>query len=103
MRLDKFLSEQKIATRSQIKALLKQGTVTVNGQIIQTPDIRINENTDTICFQGKILTYQKFVYYMLNKPAGVVSATSDHTCQTVLDLLPDKTVFPVGRLDENVV
>lgn len=105
MRLDKFLCDANIGTRSQVKVLLKQKTVTVNGVLITSPETKINENKDEICFRGKKIGFQKFYYYMMNKPQGVVSATQDNLDKTVLDLLrpEDKRddLFPVGRLDKD--
>lgn len=104
MRLDKFLCELNIGTRSQVKAYLKQGLVTVNGSVVKKPEEKVDETSDTITFKGKLLKYQPFVYYMLNKPKGVVSATQDNTCKTVLDLIESdrkKDLFPVGRLDKD--
>ena len=104
MRLDKFLCDNNVGTRSQVKEFIKKGQVTVNGQTAKKADIKINEDTDTITFQGRELYYCKFVYYMLNKPEGVVSATTDNTAPTVVSLLPvpeQKDLFPVGRLDKD--
>ncbi len=101
MRLDKFLCEMNIGTRSQVKALLKQGLVSVNGQKAVKPEQQIDTVKDQVIYRGEILFYEEFVYYMLHKPAGVVSATVDKHDQTVLDLLPVKDVFPVGRLDKD--
>lgn len=105
MRLDKFLCEMNIGTRSQVKILLKQGKVSHNGRVVTSGDLKINEFKDTICFQGTPIQYQKYEYYMMNKPAGVVSATTDKREKTVLDLLkPEdkkKDIFPVGRLDKD--
>ena len=92
-------------TRSQVKQYVRHGLVTVNGAVAKSPDLKIDENRDQICFQGKKLTYRKFFYYMLNKPQGVVSATQDNTAKTVLDLLRQEDrrgdLFPVGRLDKD--
>ena len=104
MRLDKFLSELNIGTRTQVKAYIRQGLVTVNEVTATRAEQRIDEKKDKIAFKGKELLYQPFVYYMLNKPSGVVSATQDNTCKTVLDLLASdrkKELFPVGRLDKD--
>lgn len=104
MRLDKFLCELNIGSRSQVKDLIRKGTVTVNGTVVKTPDLKIDENSDLVTVKGEPLSYHKFVYYMLNKPQGVVSATKDNTADTVLKLIPDKTtknLFPVGRLDKD--
>lgn len=104
MRLDKFLSELNIGTRTQVKAYIRQGLVTVNEVTATRAEQRIDEKKDKIAFKGKELLYQPFVYYMLNKPSGVVSATQDNTCKTVLDLLASdrkKELFPIGRLDKD--
>lgn len=104
MRLDKFLCDCMLGTRSQLKKDIKAGQVTVNGSTVQKPEQHIDEKTDTICYKGQPCIYEKFVYYMLNKPAGVVSATEDKREQTVLDLFKDEMrddLFPVGRLDKD--
>jgi 16S rRNA pseudouridine516 synthase len=104
MRLDRYLCELNIGTRSQVKEFIKKGLVSVNGKAIRLADYRIEEQTDQIAFQGKTLTYRKYVYYMLNKPQGVVSATQDNTAGTVTELLAAegrKDLFPVGRLDKD--
>lgn len=104
MRLDKFLCDNNIGTRSQVKESIKKGQVTVNGQTVKKPDSKVNEGTDTITFQGQEVHYRKYVYYMLNKPEGVVSATNDNTAPTVVSLLAvpeQKDLFPVGRLDKD--
>lgn len=104
MRLDKFLTELNIGTRSQVKAYLKQGLVQVNNKTCTKADTQINENQDSITYQGKLLHYQQFEYYMLNKPQGVLSAARDKNMKTVVDLLPSshkKDTFPVGRLDKD--
>ena len=104
IRLDKFLCDNNIGTRSQVKDFIRRGQVTVNGSPAKKPEQKIEEAADTVCFQGQRISYTKYVYYMLNKPEGVVSATNDNTAQTVLELLPAscrKDVFPVGRLDKD--
>ena len=105
MRLDKFLCETGFGTRSQVKELLKKGQVTVNGVAAKKPEQKIDEHKDQITCQGKIASYEKYVYYMLYKPAGVVSATEDKREKTVLDLLKSEErrdgIFPVGRLDKD--
>ena len=103
MRLDKFLVACAVGSRTEVKNLLKAGRVTVNGKKEKSAKLQINEETDEICFDGQKLIYEEFVYYMMNKPQGVISATEDPKHKTVLDLLDDlarsKEVFPVGRLD----
>ena len=103
MRLDKFLVACAVGSRTEVKNFLKAGRVTVNGKKEKSAKLQIDEETDEICFDGKKLDYEEFVYYMMNKPQGVISATEDPKHKTVLDLLDDyaraKEVFPVGRLD----
>ena len=105
MRLDKFLCETGFGTRSQVKEMLKKGQVTVNGVAAKKPEQKIDEHKDQITCQGKTASYEKYVYYMLYKPAGVVSATEDKREKTVLDLLKSEDrrdgIFPVGRLDKD--
>lgn len=104
MRLDKFLCDNNIGTRSQVKEYIKKGHVTINGQTVKRPETKVNEDTDIVTCQGKEIHYQKYVYYMLNKPEGVVSATNDNTATTVVSLLKvpeQKDLFPVGRLDKD--
>ena len=105
MRLDKYLCETGFGTRSQVKDLLKKGQVMVNGEVVKKPELKINEATDQILCQGKKASYQKNIYLMLHKPAGVVSATEDNREKTVLDLVRPEDrkngLFPVGRLDKD--
>ena len=104
MRLDKFLCDNNIGTRSQVKEYIKKGQVAINGQTAKRPETKVNEDTDIVTCQGKEIHYQKYVYYMLNKPEGVVSATNDNTAPTVVSLLAvpeQKELFPVGRLDKD--
>ena len=104
IRLDKFLCEMEIGTRSQVKEMIKKGQVSVNNEVIKKADYKFDENSAKVCVKEKEISYQKFYYYMLNKPAGVVSATTDNHDKTVLDLLkdaPGKDLFPVGRLDKD--
>ncbi len=103
MRLDKFLVACAVGSRTEVKNLLKAGRVTVNGKKEKSAKLQINEERAEIRFDGQVLDYEEFVYYMMNKPQGVISATEDSKHRTVLDLLDDiartKEVFPVGRLD----
>ena len=105
MRLDKYLCETGFGTRSQVKDLLKKGQVMVNGEVVKKPELKINETTDQILCQGEKASYQKNIYLMLHKPAGVVSATEDNREKTVLDLVSPEDrkngLFPVGRLDKD--
>lgn len=102
MRLDKYLGDHNLGTRKQIKEYLKNGRCTVNGIVAVKPDVHINELSDEIAFDGKVLSYARFHYFMLYKPAGVVSATNDKRNVTVLNLLKEenlKNLSPCGRLD----
>ena len=103
MRLDKFLVACAVGSRTEVKNLLKAGRVTVNSKKEKSAKLQIDEERDEIRFDGQVLEYEEFVYYMMNKPKGVISATEDPKHRTVLDLLDDialsKEVFPVGRLD----
>lgn len=104
MRLDKFLAQQGVGSRAEVKQLIKKGCITVNGRSCRLADMKIDENADVVQYNGVPLSYQEFYYYMLNKPAGVVSATSDNVNDTVLSLLKGvntKNLFPVGRLDKD--
>lgn len=103
MRLDKFISNCGAASRSEVKKLVKNGSVTVNGTAAKKADMQVDENTDVICIKGMELSYRKYVYLMLNKPKGYISATEDKHYPVVVDLVPEEyrhfNVFPVGRLD----
>lgn len=104
MRLDKYLCESGLGTRSEVKAFLKKGLVTVNGETVKEPKQKIDERGDAVCFQGKEVSYEEFQYFLLNKPAGCVTATRDQLSATVMSFLPDnrrKELFPVGRLDKD--
>lgn len=106
MRLDKYLAEMSYGTRNEVKKIIRSGSVTINGLAAVKPEMKINELSDIVCIGGKEVSYSQYVYYMLNKPDGCVSATNDNRHKTVIDLLKDnlgnnikKDVFPVGRLD----
>lgn len=104
LRLDKFLADVGVGTRSEVKKLLKQGLVAINGQTVRDSSIKVNQETDKVTFKGQELLYQEFRYYMLNKPAGCVSATKDGLSPTVIEFLknePTRDLFPVGRLDKD--
>lgn len=104
MRLDKFLCDTAGLTRTEAKNAVKKGQIAVNGQVQKAADFKVKENTDTVTFLGKPLTYVVFHYYMLHKPAGVITATEDKKESTVMDILREekvKNLFPVGRLDKD--
>lgn len=103
MRLDKFLCDSKVGTRKDVKKLIKSGAVTVNEKTVTDADFKIDENSDLIKVNGDNIIYEKYVYFMMNKPSGYISATEDKYKNTVLNLLDDKylkyNLFPAGRLD----
>ncbi|WP_206853877.1 pseudouridine synthase [Candidatus Enterococcus mangumiae] len=105
MRLDKFLADIGLGSRKEVKGLIKKGLITVNGVCIKSDKHQVKEMEDTVMYLDEHLHYQKDFYYILNKPAGVVSATQDNYDQTVIDLLSDEDfredLFPVGRLDKD--
>lgn len=106
IRLDKFLAESGIGSRKEVKEYCKKSLISVNGQIEKSPDMKIDTENDVILYNGNRITYEKYKYYMLNKPAGVISATTDKSDRTVIDLLKDvpvRNLFPVGRLDKDTV
>lgn len=102
IRLDKYLTELGIGTRSEVKKYIKAGLVTVDGIPEKKPEIKIEEERAQVCFREKRLSYAAYEYYLFHKPAGCVSATEDKIHKTVMDYLTDtkrKDLFPVGRLD----
>lgn len=106
IRLDKYLSEQKIATRSKLKIILKKQNVCVNGLRVTDGSVKINPSSDEISIDGKIITNVGFQYVMLNKPADFITATKDNRERTVLDLIGDDILkkdelSAVGRLDKD--
>lgn len=103
IRLDKYLADMGIGTRQEVKRRIRQGKVTVDGTVVRSPEYKVDEEC-TVCCDGGRVCYEAFEYYMLNKPAGVVSATEDRTEKTVIDLIGGqrrKDLFPVGRLDKD--
>lgn len=107
MRLDKYLADCGIGTRSEIKKLIRSGCVTVSGEKKITPELKIDENTAEVYFEGNLLKYRKYIYLLMNKPSGYISATWDKHRPVVLDLVPEEYLhfepFPVGRLDIDTV
>lgn len=103
MRLDKYLAEAAQCTRSEARSLLQKGRVSVNGAVCKKADAQLAEG-DSVALDGTPLHWQRFVYLMLNKPAGVVSASTDQRDTTVVDLVggayPRRELFPAGRLDK---
>lgn len=104
IRLDKYLSNMGVGTRTEVKSYIKKGQVSVNGVLTPKPEQKIDTEEDLVEVNGKAITFTAYEYYMLNKPAGVLSATEDKHCKTVMDLLTiakRKDLFPVGRLDKD--
>lgn len=103
LRIDKYLADCGIGTRSEVKKYIKAKQITVNGEIAAKPEQKIDENSDIVCFKGKPITYEKYVYYLLHKPAGCVTAKLDNVHKTVMEYFPEdiraKDIAPVGRLD----
>ncbi|WP_291290834.1 pseudouridine synthase [Enterococcus sp.] len=104
MRLDKFLADMGQGSRKEVKQAIKKGLVEVNGQQVKSDKFQVDEQSDQVSFVGERVRYQKDFYYLLNKPAGVISATTDRE-KTVLDLFAAedyrRDLFPVGRLDKD--
>lgn len=105
MRLDKFLSHTGFGSRKEVKELVKKKRVSVNDVLVKDGKCNINQGADRVKVDGKDVFYQEFVYYMMNKPKGVLSATEDNHQRTVIDLITPEdniwSVFPVGRLDKD--
>ena len=103
MRLDKYLSDMGAGTRSELKKEIRRGGVSVDGAVVKDPGFSVSPSSRVI-YKGAAVVYEEFVYYMLNKPAGVISASEDDNAETVIDLIPGpkrRDLFPVGRLDRD--
>ena len=102
-RLDKLIASQGRFSRREVQELIKNGAVKVNGIMVRDRGAKSDDEKDIICVSGEQLDFQRFVYIMLNKPKGVVSATNDKNEKTVIDLVPKefkgRNLFPAGRLD----
>lgn len=107
MRLDKVLSHMGVGTRSEIKKWAKQGIITVNDRVVKDSGLQVHPEEDRIMLGDERIQYREFIYIMMNKPAGVISATEDRYDRTVIDLLEEEdrvfAPFPVGRLDKDTV
>ena len=105
MRLDKFLSDMGIASRKELKDIIRAGRVTVDGAAVSQPEAKIDPEENAVALDGEALSYRKYRYYIMDKPAGVLTATEDKDQKTVLDLMtPEERrmgLFPVGRLDKD--
>ena len=104
-RIDKVLSNLGYGSRSELKKICKNGLVKVNGKVINNPGVQVDVENDEIIFYGEKVTYKEFIYLMLNKPDGYISATFDKRDPIVLDLIDKEDLvfepFPVGRLDKD--
>lgn len=107
MRLDKFLAHMGYGTRKEVKILVKSKAIQVNEVVVKDSSMHVNELKDKVTVYGEIVEYKEFIYLMMNKPPGVISATEDSRNQTVVDLLDDDVrhfePYPVGRLDKDTV
>ena len=102
IRIDKFLAEMSVGTRSEVKKMIRAGRVTVNDEEVKRPEQKVDPDSDIVSVDGNLVIYSQYEYFMLNKPAGYVSATKDDEHMTVLELISEKSrndLFPVGRLD----
>ncbi len=103
MRLDRFLAECGLGTRTEVKKIIRSGAVAVNGKPVTKSEVHLNIDADTVSAFGQKVIYRRFIYLMLNKPQGYISATRDGKTPTVMELVPDEYLhfepFPVGRLD----
>lgn len=103
-RLDKYLADMGIGSRQEVKKYIRQGKVIVDGEIVLSPEYKVDELKVHVLYENHPVCYASYEYYMLNKPAGVISATDDKKEKTVLDLIQSKKrkdLFPVGRLDKD--
>ena len=104
-RIDKIISSQTNYSRKDAKKLILQKKISVNGKVAKKPEQKVNEQQDEIYIDGNKLEIKKYIYLILNKPKGYISATEDRTAKTVLDLVPEKYMrrglFPAGRLDKD--
>lgn len=104
-RIDKIISVASGVSRADARALIKKGLVSVNGAVVKGIGFKADEKNDIICSRGEKLCYSKYVYIMMNKPKGVISASEGGSEKTVVDILPDsmkrKNLFPAGRLDKD--
>ncbi|MCS4485309.1 pseudouridine synthase [Staphylococcus americanisciuri] len=104
MRLDKFLANAGVGSRKQVKVLLKKGKVLVNNETVKSPKHKVRPHQDCVVVNGEVIEYEPFVYLMLNKPAGIISATEDESQMTTIDMIDGYdhlNLFPVGRLDKD--
>ena len=104
-RLDKLLSEAGVASRKDLKSIIRAGRVTVDGQVVKSPDVKVDEKTADVCVDGVPVGKQRMILLMLHKPAGYVTSTEDPRDRTVMELIPQAYRYldpkPVGRLDKD--
>lgn len=107
MRIDRFLSDMGVASRRECKEAARRGAILVDGVAVRDPSTHIDPERASVSYCGRVVDYDRFVYVMLNKPEGYVSATDDRSLPVVTALLPDELrrrgMFPVGRLDRDTV
>ena len=104
IRLDKYLSDMGVGTRAEVKKYIRQGKVKIDGLVVKSPEEKVDIEKQEVSYLDQPVGYETFEYYMLNKPAGVISATTDAKEKTAIDLITDKKrkdLFPVGRLDKD--
>lgn len=105
IRLDKYLANQNLGTRKEITRLIRKGLAKIDDIVVKDPSVKFDPSVNKIKFEDKEIVYSKFIYIMMNKPKGVLSATRDKKAQTVLDLIPEEYdrvgLFPAGRLDKD--
>lgn len=104
IRLDKYLADMGFGTRAEVKKYVRQGKVKIDGRVVKSPEEKVDVEIQTVSYLDQLVTYKTFEYYMLNKPAGVISAATDTREKTVVDLIEEKKrkdLFPVGRLDKD--
>ena len=104
-RLDKLIASQLNISRKEARLAIRKGRVTVNGEAVKNPELSVEPENDALLFDGQAVCYKEHIYIVMNKPAGVLSASSDKSRETVVDLVPEnlrrKGLFPVGRLDKD--
>lgn len=105
LRLDKFIASQLNISRKDARSGIRRGLSAVNGETVKNPEFSLNPERDAVLYGGQAVLYKEFIYIVMNKPAGVLSASSDKKRETVVDLVPEnlrrKGLFPVGRLDKD--
>lgn len=104
IRLDRYLADTGEGTRTQVKQIIRRGSVVINENVIRKPEYKVDTETDCVYVDGKKVLYEEYQYYMLNKPAGAVSARTDNKDKTVIEIIDEgkrRDLFPVGRLDKD--